>query len=253
MGRKYTFEGKDYPSVTTVLGLLDKSPALMGWATGCMEKYIVEKVREFELNYDDLQPETVREIVKEARFNYRDVSKDAMAIGTEVHNLIEQHIKAKINGTEFDIKGAREEVENGYLAFLEWEKENVVKYHETEMNVYNKESGYAGTLDNVSELKDGLYTIDFKTSKGGKIYDEAKMQVSAYANSDQVKEKYGDTGIGVLALDKETGLPNFETYSKEQQKRELNSFLKLLDFYYSKNRLLKNNPRVIGRLKKEVK
>lgn len=266
---RYTINNVQYPGSTTVLGLLDKSQALMGWATGCMEKYIDKRIHE-ENQLVEIGIQTVLNIVHDARFNYKEISQEAMGIGTEVHNMIEQYIKAVINKEEFDWKGKyKKEVENGYLAFLEWEKKNIVEYLECEQVVVSREYGYAGTLDLVAKLKNGLiYCIDFKASKG--FYDGYKEQVASYKaarmevqedNELKILFKADDTereytiiqkpikidGIGVVRLDKETGVPEFEIdgkgdYTKDYDKA-INSFRKLLVFYYAyKVRRLTNNP-----------
>lgn len=107
---KYVIEGAEYPSVTTILGLLDKSDALIGWATKCMQDYILTKKDE----YEDFET-----LIKEARYKFREASQDAMDVGSEVHRLIEEYIK---DGKD-PIGKMDERVENGFLAFLEWEKQ----------------------------------------------------------------------------------------------------------------------------------
>jgi|GEM_PF-5374228 len=52
--------------------------------------------------------------------------------------------------------------------------------------------------------------------------------------------------MGILRLDKDTGLPEWKDYS-DKYETKLISFLSLLDYYYKdKKRRLKNNPRVLG-------
>jgi len=231
---RYEIEGIEYPSVTQITGLLDKSDALLGWATGCMEKYILNKLGEG----------SIEDIIHEARFNYKEISNEAKDIGTEVHNMIEWHIKSIIEKSEMpSYKGDRaDEVQNGYLAFLDWEKENIKQWHESELTVVNNEFYYAGQLDAVAELADGrMFVIDFKTSKG--FYDGYDLQIAAYRNTDKIKNEYKIDGMGVLRLDKETGQPEWKEY--KNYGRALAAFLALLDYYYSaKKRRLKNNPAV---------
>jgi len=259
---RYTINDVEYPGVTTVLGLLDKSAPLMGWATGCMEKYIIDKIEKNQ----NCMPMDIIKIVNEARFNYKEVSKEALDVGSTVHKMIEEYVKAKIQGVDFDWKGKyKPEVENGYLAFLEWEKKNVVKYLESEQTICSLNYGYAGTLDIIARLTDrGIYCIDLKASKG--FYDGYGKQVISYASARQEvqlkpftmkilfknEEETRDyvmtqppviiDGVGVLRLDKETGQPEWKDYTKNYD-RKLSAFLKLLEYWYTdKSRQLKNNP-----------
>jgi len=209
---KYTIKGKDYPGVTTILGELGKGNALLQWAVNCAVQWLEENPNDFD----------------GAKKHWRDVSKEAMDIGSEVHNLIEQYIKMRIIGKNIDYHGKyRSEVENGYLAFLEWEKNNIDKWIESEMTIYNDKYWYAGTLDAVAKLKNNkIYVIDFKSSKG--FYDDYVLQISAYRNA------YGKNtdGMGILRLDKETGLPEWKDYSQKYE-QSIEAFHYLVQFYYT--------------------
>lgn len=278
----YTINGVAYPGSTTVLDILDKSSALIPWGTGCMEKYILKELLKSEDNL--VSKEWVAEITNSARFNFRDVSKEALDIGTQVHNLIEQYIKAKLKDESFDIKGAKDEVENGFLAFLEWEKNNVLEWLESESPIVcpvetidgQKCFGYAGTLDIIARLKDEkVWCIDTKTSKG--FYDGYGKQIASYKfGREKIKEKNTELkivwkgkedgeniereysvfldpikidNIGVLRVDKYSGEPFFKDYTKNYDSR-LNAFLKLLDFYYAdKSRRLPGNIRTNSKAK----
>jgi ElaB/YqjD/DUF883 family membrane-anchored ribosome-binding protein len=249
MSRKYSFNGIEYPSVTTILDILDKSGALMGWAVKCTGQYIID-------NYSEGCD--IDELVATAKREYRNVSDEAKDIGTEIHNKIEQYIKKGKDAVgEMD-----ERVENAFIAFLEWESENIDEWIESEKNVFDPHYGFAGTLDAVAKFKDGrVMVLDFKSSKG--FYDGYDKQISAYkyardnltGTHDVVsydgsiyKVTYPEIksdGCGILRLDKATGMPEFKDYTKKYD-RQIKSFLQLTKFYYQdKKRRLKNNPRVI--------
>lgn len=234
MGRAYKIEDISYPSVTTVLGILDKSNALLPWAVNCCVKYIEDALRDDADRHDDA---TILETIQKAKYEWRKVKDEAADIGSEIHNLIEKYIKEGKDA----IGELRPEVENGFLAFLEWESENITQWVESESTVYSTEHGFAGTLDAVAEMKDGrTLLIDFKSSKG--FYDGYGKQISAYAIA--YKERTGKDidGGGVLRLDKVTGNPEWKDYSENMEQKG-DAFLKLLEFYYAdKKRRLKNNP-----------
>jgi hypothetical protein len=287
---RYTINNIELPSSTGITGQVDdgKSEGLKGWATGCMEKWCIDNILSYISDAREVKKQTImtleykelERMLKDARFNYKEVSKDAMSVGSQVHGLIEKHIKGKLGVGEFpSLLNSKDssEVRLGFTAFLEWEKKNVVRYIESEqpvacfdvkcsdfftsndvaMPVY-----YGGTLDCIAELKDGIYCIDFKTAKAHRKTDA--LQVASYKfarencpeeivvkfNGDPPYEKTFKMkpikidGIMVLRLDKETGIPDPKNYTKVYDKM-LNSFFHLLDFYYEyATRRLSNNPRV---------
>lgn len=275
----YTINQIEVPGVTTITGLIDKSDGLMYWATECMEKWMNENASLYAEKAVIgegylLQPSTFERLTKDARFKYKEVSDEAKSIGSQVHSIIEKHIKGVIDGNdliELGIVaemcrgtwkgGTIEEISNGYNAFLEWEKKNVVKYISSEETIFHPTELYGGTLDCIAELKDGVYVIDFKTSKA--FYDEMPLQLSGYRFSKEcqtepielkIKNRDGREfvqkvepikidGMGVLRLDKETGQPDWKDYSKKYDKK-LRAFLALLDYWYKeKDRRLSNNKR----------
>ncbi len=232
----YEFDGVEYPSVTTVIGILGKGDALLGWAANCAIGYAKKQI---ESGAEPLAA------LEDAAGNWKSVRDEAMDIGSEIHDLIHKYIKFGR-----DVTGSfRPEVENGFLAFLEWESRHKVEWHQTEMPVVSRVHGFAGTLDAIctmapnpetSERK--KYLIDFKSSKG--FYDGFDMQLSAYRVGAAELGEHTE-GCGILRLDKETGLPEWKDYSKEQDKSEA-AFLALLRFWYlQKNRRLKNNPHIL--------
>lgn len=233
---RYKINDVEYPSPTEVLGMLDK-PALKQWAVNMAIKFINDKFEEHE--YSDNCLDDLPEILTNAKYEWKNVSAEAMDIGSEIHNLIEVYIK---DGKDA-VGEMRPEVENGFLAFLEWEQENIEEWLESEMTVKSEKYCYAGTLDAIARMKDGkVRVIDFKSSKG--FYSGYGKQIAAYklAVEEMIPEKEVD-GCGILRLDKETGQPEWKCFDKTQE-RKTEAWLKLLDFYYSdKKRRLKNNPR----------
>jgi hypothetical protein len=233
----------EYPSVTTILKQLNK-PALIGWAVKMCAEWIQTKADKDPNGMYILNDEDVEKMTKE----YKAVSEEAMDIGSEVHNHIESYVKAKLRGESYDVKGEkRDEVQNGFLAFLGWEKEYVESWIESEVKVdYEKESQYCycGIVDGVAKFKDGrTMLIDFKVSKG--IYPEYITQLSAYRNAYEQYSGKPIDDMGILRLDKLTGEPEWKEYDEDKYIAEINSFLKLVDYYYSKPRRLKNNPYVV--------
>lgn len=232
----YKRNKQEYPRVTSILDLLNKS-AIPQWAANQAIEYIRQEVMTKKFN----TREQIESLLQAARFEWRNAGKQALDIGSEIHNLIELYIK---DGRDA-VGELKPEVENGFLAFLGWEKENVKQWIESEIIVFHSDACYAGTADAIVELKNGkIYLIDFKSSKG--FYDGYDMQISGYrgALSNMVLhgfiQDYNVEGIGILRLDKETGLPEFKDYSAVYEQK-LEAFLRLVDFYYAvSNRRCKN-------------
>lgn len=249
------------PGCTTITGQLDKSDALMNYAVQQMGLYL-EKNYKANINKSEFE-----NLIKIAKKEYRKVSDEALNIGSITHDMIEQYVNAKINNDSFDpseYKKYPDQVENAFLAFLEWEQKNIEYYIEAEKPVCSLWYYYAGTLDCVAKMKNsGIYVIDFKTASG--FFDGYGEQIAAYKFAREeakgkltykftsnektweksiVQEKIKIDGVGILRLDKKTGLPEWKDFSRNYDQK-LRSFLKLLSFYYSqKKRQLKNNPRI---------
>lgn len=228
----YVIDGASYPSVTTILNVLDK-PALKFWAANCAVDYINENLEEF---MSAKAPHTITNILTDARTAFKTASKEACDIGTQVHKAIENYIK---HGK--DLSGdLPEQVQHGFLAFLEWEEKNKAEWLDSELELFDSENGYAGTCDVILKMNGNVYLVDFKTSKA--VYDEYKTQIAAYLQAYNSKAENKIQYTGILRLDKETGEPEFVDTSFRMDDR-IRSFNKLVDYYYAdKKRRLKNNP-----------
>lgn len=235
---RYTINDIEYPSCTEILDdCTDKSDALMPWVAGEIIKYIRQNTND-QMNYVEIM-----DIVNLSRFKYRDTSKEALDNGSIVHGLIEDYIKFGIDKTAK--REYNEQITSAFLAFLTWEKDNNVKWLESEIMVYSNNIYVAGRLDAVCMYQDKKYVVDFKSSKG--FYDGYDLQVAAYSYlyNDMPDRKIEDQikNCLILRLDKETGIPEDKDYSKDID-RKYQAFTKLVDYFYLyKNRRLKNNPR----------
>ena len=209
MGRTYKTTAGEFPSVTTILALKDKSFILMPWAAKCVVEYLQKEVD--KTGTLTLTSANSKKILYDAKTYYKKITEEACDIGSEVHGLIEGYVKFRIEGKEplkpnwviYD-----ERVKNGFDAFLNWEKEHKVKWLESELMVWH-EDGYAGTLDAVAVVDNILMVVDFKTSKA--FYWGYLEQISAYARAYAKRSGKKVKGMGCLRLDKETGLPQWKS------------------------------------------
>ena len=228
----YTKNGVEYPAVTTILGQLEK-PALTYWAANCAVDYI-------QGNLDNLVnpsgPHIRENILTNARTAFKDASTEAKDIGSHVHNMIEAYIKNKKVPED-----VHDKAETGFLAFLEWEKLNRVEWLESELTLISELHGYGGTCDAVAMVNGTKYLIDFKTAKG--FYPEYDTQAAAYLQALLEEGRHPTCShIGILRLDKETGIPEFKDVTQGWTQRA-RAFNALTEYYYTdKKRRLKNNP-----------
>jgi hypothetical protein len=229
MSRYYKHNGIDKASVTTISGQL-KQDWMPYWVSNCWRDYLLDRLPSItntdELpNYpagsvvlmSELQP-----LIEAAASNWREASKTAMHIGSQVHDAIETYIAT---GREPFKPG--DEVTAGFLAFLEWMDEYQVKAISSEQTVYADR--YAGTLDLHCYLNGKRYVVDFKTTaikSDGPAYLEHRYQVAAY------RACVGAEGCGILYLHKQTGYPHWRDTSSTYA-QDLRVFEILVELWYA--------------------
>lgn len=165
---KYTVDGDIIPSVTGILSIINK-PMLVNWAANTAVDSIAEKLKA-GVSFDEVQIGEMLETARKAPYQKK---KDAGAIGTLVHEWVEQYIHG-MNPPVPVNEGIRKSVEQ----FLSWVSIYKVKFLCSEQMIYSKQYKYTGTLDFICEIDGKLYIGDLKTSKG--IYNEYFIQTSAY-------------------------------------------------------------------------
>lgn len=187
MARKHRDYQNDYPSVTTVLGVLRKI-GLENW---------------YKVN-------TIKFI--------NDEMKRSKEIGTQIHKAIEM----LINGEEVKFEtDYNEEVMNVLRGYMLFKKENPsIKMTLSELRLTSTRYSFNGTMDVLSEI-DGIPIIgDFKSGKAKDkekpdIYDEYKYQVSAYC---YLYNEVNNTNIDrayILSMAKDKIAYNLEFLNKE--------------------------------------
>ena len=144
-----TADGKIVPSVTTILNVLAK-PALIHWAWDLGTKGI----------------------------DYRKDRDKKADIGTGIHNHILAHHKgeepdlSEYTATEID------QIENGFLKYLDWEKEHPIEVIEVEKPMVSEIFRFGGTPDLIAKSNGSVILVDYKSGKA--IYDEMAYQLAAY-------------------------------------------------------------------------
>jgi hypothetical protein len=145
--------GVRVPSVTTIIGILDK-PALLYWA--------------WKLGQDGIDMDAARQ--------------QAANIGTVAHARVEAHVR----GIPFDETGIPGEVleksSTAFLGFLDlWRRRRYVMV-ESELKMVSEKWQVGGRLDLVAQPEDApgqFELIDIKAANA--VYREGKLQACAYA------------------------------------------------------------------------
>ena len=182
--RLYIKKGKKYPSVTTILNIINK-PALMYW-------------------YGKLG---IAECTK--------IKNSAKKIGLKLHKYIEYDAKSPKKAHEYYKKmNGRDYFRRGYGRKLwgminQYEKfKALYKFRPlySEITIVHEEEGYAGTADSIGYIrwkgKDYLVLLDWKTSTS--IYVETLFQMVAYYKAiRKYKKKLKIKGIMCISFNKE--------------------------------------------------
>jgi len=158
----YLLDDEKYMRVTSVLGIIAKHGLAM-WYSKVGEK------------------------------KAKEVLETRQIIGTKTHNLFEKTLLNK----EFDIGEYEEEIKASVALFDIFMERVTLANYLTEQILWSKKYKYAGTADYIGEYTTcndylvrghdakfpdgGLLIGDWKTSRS--IYDEAFLQLSAYANA----------------------------------------------------------------------
>lgn len=230
-GHHYKVDGERYPSVTTILGVLDK-PALMHWAA----QQVALKAQAGFAKYTDMQGNIAlpfakaQEIVEDARKTYREKSETARDLGSEGHRILEEYFL----GTPMPAV-ADEGLHNGLTSFMQLKEQKNMQPVRVEAYLASKRLKVAGTADFIGHVDGQLVVGDWKFSTG--IYDEMKFQCAAYHS--MIEEMTGKelAGAWVFRFDKKTGEFNpkkdAKFISRDECLKRMVAFCGLVDYYYA--------------------
>lgn len=173
---KYGLKDQRVKGVTTYLGILDKSNALVSWATGEAGLHLYDIIAAGQIiTMDD---------VRKAVGRHKEIKEEAALIGTAMHAWCEYFIKHKLGVKGFEEQPKLPEdpqILLGVNSFLEWYTAHNVQFLSSERVVYSRKHQYIGTMD-FDALVDGeLSAGDFKSSNG--LYNTVRAQLSAYVEA----------------------------------------------------------------------
>lgn len=212
-----------YPSVTNILGILDK-PMLSAWK---QEQAILAALT-LPRRDSETDDEFAKRVVEDASSQVRDAADK----GVQIHAVVE----------EFLLTGKRMETNPCYHLCeptISWLEVNVLNLHYAEKTVVGL--GYAGKLDFKAEIKDlGLCIVDTKTRKrtNGKfaVYDENGLQLSAYLEADSITHQRANNRVSLLIDSVAPGPPHLHVWPNEDHEQSFNCFKNLFHVWtYIKN------------------
>ena len=194
--RFYNIDGKNYPSITTVLGIR-KTEQLKGWR---------EKIGEGVANW---------EMGRAARR------------GKSFHTLVEQYIKG-------ETPSIRDVLPLGLFKLLKPYIDQIDNIHLLEAIMYSKKLTVAGQVDCVAEYNGKLSVIDFKTANKERQeswIDNYFLQTTAYAH--MYEETFG-TPIEqiVILIASEDGTTQAFVKNKADYEKELGEAIQSFYKYY---------------------
>ena len=164
-GRFYTSasRGDSFPSVTSVLDVLDKGPALQRWQI----RQVLESVKEEVLSPGfELSPKALAGVVKRSESAPTRVMNVAADKGTSFHNIVE----AIVRDGCLPPGGVPAHLVPGVDAFLRWSRSSGLIFESSgEVTVASQRYGYAGSMDALARCSrtGKLVALDWKSRSSG--------------------------------------------------------------------------------------
>lgn len=163
---EYTWDGRKYPRVTSILACLNK-PALVPAAVKATALHIEALVRSQGADIDWI----------DAKREYRRGWDRKAADGTAVHLAVD----AAINGSELDVELTPTQ-EAMMRQFYRWQRAFDPEYLATEVAVFSDTHDYAGTADMIARIGGRTLLIDTKT--GQDLWPVMALQLAAYGRAE---------------------------------------------------------------------
>jgi len=189
-GYKHPHTGEVVPGVTTVLKKLEK-PAIAQWAVDNTAAYAVANIdgllsRTEEQGFGFLRWYWKRDPIKGDMTDIRNYSNgvlnDAAELGTLAHDWIAAETDDKFPYP--DITNAPDYFWEMKSEWEKWRDAHEIEPLHTEVTLWNRESGYAGTADAIWNIDGKTTLVDIKTSRN--TWDEHWMQLVALAECDKM-------------------------------------------------------------------
>jgi hypothetical protein len=160
--RYYTWQGHDYPSVTTVRHLAGVPRRLHEWTIGQVITRVIERAVFYASELSTGEADALEWVKSDLRAAAIDKRQARAALGTAIHQAIEGGLAVTAVGSDL---APRVRQHTG------WRAESEVEVLGRELQVWNLTVGYAGSVDLLGRFPDGsIWVVDDKT--GGDDWDE---------------------------------------------------------------------------------
>lgn len=167
-GRTYQWRDETFDSVTTILSGGVPKPALTSWAAKSVAEFVAANLAEVNAVAAKDTAAAI-DLMKGSPWRQRDA---AAVQGSAIHAWAEAHVLGQEPPAP---PKAHKPYLDGFLRFLDdWQP----AYEASEMSVFNRRYGYAGTLDAIATIDGARTLIDYKTGKS--VYGDVALQLSAY-------------------------------------------------------------------------
>lgn len=231
--------------VTTIVHIIDKSEALIGWACKMMATKLLSTTPVTTLPTGDrvvhLTHSDYESLVLKAKTAHRDKLEEAASIGSIAHAWIEAYIERLLaNNFTYSPFPENEQSASCCVAALAWMRDHNVRWVCTEKKVYSRHFQYAGTMDGLcivdsctdplccpNEFRDHLSVADWKTSNY--LYPEYLLQTAAYEAAYEEEHGVNIRDRWVIRLGKDDG--NFEAWhlTEDDYEGDITAFLDALN------------------------
>lgn len=211
--RFYTIDGREYPSVTTILRVIDRSAPLMHWAAAqerkAFEGALLDVLSRAEASGQWKLDQVFAEIVKAlpAKRAFLKASEQAADIGLAAHKLIQWHTQKMLGEYAGDEPAVPDPALRAVLSWLDWCKAVDFTPLYTERVIHCPSCAFAGTFDAVAKVNGRVTMLDWKTGKA--VYPEAFLQNIAYRHAATREGIDTEAGL-ILRLPKTAEDPGFE-------------------------------------------
>lgn len=208
---QYWVNGKRKSGVTTYIGIMDKSRALMSWKGDRTVNFLLNALEKGEIT---------EEIICAASYIDEIEKEEASRLGTAAHDWAEKFINHGLGKGDMPEMPEEKAVQIAASAFMEWAEEHEVKFVSSERIVYSKKHDFIGKMDIEGKIDGKLCLIDLKTSNG--LYNSVRMQTAAYAMADMEESARKYKGRWAIRLAK---YDEAEYMEREEKKRKIKALV----------------------------
>ena len=231
MSHKYKDGHNILPSVTTIISECSNKDALIQWAGNSARDYIID-------HWEFMQGMCIDYHLNAARFAYRQLSRDALNTGSEVHAVIEYDLKHNQLLIGRELSCSTDDAYNALMGYMHFKTDYRLEPTGVEFTVIGP--GWAGTMDFKGMLDGKSTLLDWKTSKA--IYmDSMGPQLAAYWVADG---RWADQA-GIVRLDKKTGDYELKLIKPKRLEHYYNIFQKMADLYFTRHPIIAKKAGVV--------